>query len=704
LPVTKSVVKDSGMGKAIGSIGKSKICAGTPNEEPIKERVTSIKDAWNRSVKARKEKAPPQEKRSSDSSVPVKRELDTSSQVSAPISKKPKVEETRKSSSLSSLMQKMAPAKDNGKPGVSSKTSEASKKAAAQKKQKKRVKWEDHFGGNLTTSKILEDADAADAAEHTDDPSVSWSDRRKRDRLREKELLATAKYVNLTDDDDDMGMGADIPTQRRATAQPTIAWHVPALLPENADTPPPQVNSQEKIAQTARMVTVTAAKYSSEYSVPSNPMPMSDVEQALDMASQSSAVTQNIPFFVPQAPAPAPIAAIPPAPQFNATSSASSYPGAPTPPANGVASTEMVQSLGLPVFLAGQDMKALQTLASTPSLLNTFVDSNGMYDQVRLTSLVQTLSGSAPAPGQNPPTPASYPAAGFGTASSGTYGAGGGGGIYGPASGPGSFGSGMKPTGYRGAQNSDGNLHLSGYGPMTTQSEIIALFSPYVQVTEVVMKQNFCFVNSNDPNGAQLAREALNGALLGGQPVRINSAQRKNRDAVPGADPFNKGPSAGGSYYGQQSSGIGVSNPGFSQPPAPPPPMGQMPGQTPGAAAGGDFSNVRDDRGNPATKNLFVAGYGQGTSETLLRQVFSPHCEIVGVIQKGTFSFINTADRIQAIHAREALAGTLLNGGVLRINFAKESGRLGTSFDLTYGNKPGQPQQPPRSHYGPRGF
>jgi hypothetical protein len=118
-----------------------------------------------------------------------------------------------------------------------------------------------------------------------------------------------------------------------------------------------------------------------------------------------------------------------------------------------------------------------------------------------------------------------------------------------------------------------------------------------------------------------------------------------------------------------------------------------------------DVSNVRDDRGNPATKNLFVAGYGQGTTETLLRQVFSPHCEIVGIIQKGSFSFINTADKSQAVQAREILSGTMLNGGVLRINFAKESGRLGTSFDLTYGNKTPPQLQAPRSHYGPpRGF
>lgn len=44
------------MGKAIGSIGKHAMCAGTPNETAIMDRVDGIKSAWNASVKARKDK------------------------------------------------------------------------------------------------------------------------------------------------------------------------------------------------------------------------------------------------------------------------------------------------------------------------------------------------------------------------------------------------------------------------------------------------------------------------------------------------------------------------------------------------------------------------------------------------------------------------------------------------------------------------
>ena len=41
-------------------------------------------------------------------------------------------------------------------------------------------------------------------------------------------------------------------------------------------------------------------------------------------------------------------------------------------------------------------MQALQTLANTPSLLITFADSRGIYDQVCQMNLVQTLRQSIP--------------------------------------------------------------------------------------------------------------------------------------------------------------------------------------------------------------------------------------------------------------------------------------------------------------------
>lgn len=101
-------------------------------------------------------------------------------------------------------------------------------------------------------------------------------------------------------------------------------------------------------------------------------------------------------------------------------------------------------------------------------------------------------------------------------------------------------------------------------------------------------KNGFSFVNTNDPEGARRAREALSGSLLGGLPCRINSATRKARNPNFGG--------AGGSA--SASSAVGLES-------LPRNSLGQV-----------DFAQVKDDRGNPATKNLFVAGYGPVRSQT----------------------------------------------------------------------------------------
>jgi RNA recognition motif-containing protein len=543
------------------------------------------------------------------------------------------------------------------------------------------------------------------------------------------------------DDDEDMGTTPEPPSTPATGIRPTISWHTPAKLPDRTDVTPPTVASVERQIQSTRMSSVTEARYASDFDIPKSPAPMTDVEQALDMTSQASAMTASIPFFVPaptpaQAPAAAPAPTPAPAPAYDF----SQPPAAHTPPATTAAppqtgsvpaTAETVQALGLPMFLVGQNVQALQTLASTPSLLSTFVDSSGMYDQTRLMSLVQTLSQNIP-PAPAPAAPAAAPPMGgyqpYQQQSTSSYGPPGGqqqsyqsgntsAGMYGPAStstygpagGSGGWNSGgMRPSnGYRGDGNTEGNLHLSGYGPMTTQADIIQLFAPYVQVDEVVMKQNFSFVNTSNPVGAQQAREALNGALLGGQPVRINVATRKKKEPMP---PYGGGGNNAPSMYGNAGMGSSIStqpppaNPYGAPPAAAPPAMGGMQPAGMGGMPQQDPSTVRDDRGNPATKNLFVAGYGPGTTEMQIRELFGQYANIVGIIVKGTFSFVNTSDRSMAVAARAALGGTMMNGGVLRINFAKETGRLGTSFDLGYSNAggtrgpPGGP--PPPSHYG----
>lgn len=335
--------------------------------------------------------------------------------------------------------------------------------------------------------------------------------------------LSSYRKAKLLDDDDD---DLDLPKP----VQSTVPWHEPSKLPDRPDVTKAQLDSPEISVQNDRVKAVQRSSYVSEYEVPSSPAPLSDVEQALDMTSQSSAVVATIPFFVPQQPAPAP------APEDTSTYQQSSAQtqqsvaaSSMTSSVGSAATPELVQALGLPMFLVGQDSQALETLANSPSLLTTLVDANGMYDQPRLMSLVQTLSASKG--GTSVPTASS----GYGSSQT-SYQASTG--VYGTTSSAPSYsqsapfsGSSIR-NGHRGG--SEGNLHISGYGPATTQADIITLFSPYVQVDEVVMKGTFAFVNTSDPINAQRAREALNGSLLGGMPVRINPAQRKSRDTAPG--------------------------------------------------------------------------------------------------------------------------------------------------------------------------
>ena len=573
----------------------------------------------------------------------------------------------------------------------------------AQKKSTKRVKWSDHFGGELSISKFVE---GGEVNETDHDTSGSWSDRKMRDRLREKELLATARYVlrssrfwfpydvsqaqfclifrkaKLMDDDDD----SNLDTKVAATMVPTTAWCVPSLLPERPDVAPVNLVSQEVITQNLRIQTVFAATYQSENDVPPRPFPLTEIEQALDMTSQSSAIVQDIPFFIPEVaaplPEPAPVPAYQPlsVPAYDPGQGYQSFVAA----QNSVATLEFVQALGLPLFLVGQNVQALQTLASSPGLLTNFVDTNGAYDQARLMGLVQTLSATS---GSQPPPSLSY-----GTANT-MYGA------PAPAAPYGHTQSFMNQS--RGApRSSEGNLHVSGYGPSTSEAEIIDLFSPYVQVDQVVMKGTFAFVNTSDPLNAQRAKEALTGTLLGGMPIRINPAQRKN-----GTTPYASSAVAPIGNLRSTTNGGGFGQPGASLPPM----NTNHVGSDPGNAGPINVDLARDDRGNPATKNLFVAGYGPTTQEQEIRDIFGQYVHVVGVVSKGSFTFVNTTDREAAVRARQALSGTMLNGGVLRINFAKETGRLGTSFDQPYGQATGSNAQMPmntnagQSYYG-RGF
>lgn len=420
-------------------------------------------------------------------------------------------------------------------------------------------------------------------------------------------------------------------------------WKQPQPLPEDNENPPVRVKSKELSLQAIRMNSVPAVTYASENLVPISPALLSQVEKALEQMNASS--PKDIPFFAP-----------PPVPAVPAVA-APAYPTAvPDATSSTEATIEQVLMMGLPLFLAGSNLQALQTLVAAPSLLTTFRDAAGNYDQNGLTNLVQTLTqqlvppqASAGYGGGNAMPTQSYYQPTPTVAQPG---------LYEPPQPALQQTQSVVSRGYRGDQNlGEANLHLSGYGPTTTTEEIVALFAPYVQVVEVVPKGNFSFVNTRDPEGAKLAREALNGSLLGGMPCRINMATRKIKPEHTLTAVVNHSATAGD--------------------------LSSLPRNSSGQV---DFDSIRDDRGNPATRNLFIAGYGPGTTEQQLRDLVSQYATVVSVVIKNTFAFVNTTDRDAAVIARQSLGGHMVNGGPLRINFAKESGRLGTSFsDSTYG-------------------
>lgn len=81
-----------------------------------------------------------------------------------------------------------------------------------------------------------------------------------------------------------------------------------------------------------------------------------------------------------------------------------------------------------------------------------------------------------------------------------------------------------------------------------------------------------------------------------------------------------------------------------------------------------------DSSGKGVTRNLHVAGYGFGTNRFEILSMFEKHAKLISVVPKanGIFMFVNTASKKDAINARLALHGETLNGGIMKVNFAKE--------------------------------
>lgn len=109
LPVTKDIIKDSGLGKAVGSIEKHSSFRNSPNLNAVASRVQKIKDSWHARVKAQKmiESVVP----NGETSKPLKRPAESSAADIQAKKTKASVqnEEPKKVSAFSSLLKKVNP-------------------------------------------------------------------------------------------------------------------------------------------------------------------------------------------------------------------------------------------------------------------------------------------------------------------------------------------------------------------------------------------------------------------------------------------------------------------------------------------------------------------------------------------------------------------------------------------------------------------
>ena len=80
--------------------------------------------------------------------------------------------------------------------------------------------------------------------------------------------------------------------------------------------------------------------------------------------------------------------------------------------------------------------------------------------------------------------------------------------------------------------------------------------------------------------------------------------------------------------------------------------------QTGGSGTGANWS---------ATRNLHVCNFSETTTEDDIKDLFTPHCEVVDVHVKDDYAFVNTASIEAATAAKQALRGAVLDGFELKV-------------------------------------
>jgi RNA recognition motif-containing protein len=221
-------------------------------------------------------------------------------------------------------------------------------------------------------------------------------------------------------------------------------------------------------------------------------------------------------------------------------------------------------------------------------------------------------------------------------------------------------------------QSATRNLHLSGYGPGTTVETLTTLFQSIgIQPINVIVKEHYSFVNTQNVEIAMAAMSTLHGHNVNGGTLKVGYAKDKFQDEaqpqMQAAPMVTYQPITDFSQGYDPNSVVYDPNTGqYLQPIMMAPPQ-VVPTARPFASA-----SPRHDRSVPSM-NLHVVGYGAGTTKEELWELFAPHCNVLNVFLKPSgFAFVNTGDQATATAAKEKLNGTIVNGSAISVNYGKD--------------------------------
>ncbi|GMH57527.1 hypothetical protein TrLO_g15224 [Triparma laevis f. longispina] len=724
LPISEEGISESGIGRCIGTLKKHEVCR-SENGPLLKSLIKELIDTWMETAKRNAGKSGGKKRSSQDiSPLSKKAKVAEPPKMSAAEAARARAEErSRKRKQLAAGIKPTETSKTSSdhstststvvtaESSTSTLTKEITKKSTTKtrttlqssplpspptspkstsnlkrpgsKKNKKKVSFSSNLTSVRTYEVTISEEEEKELLNKLKNNTLSTKEKMKLDAAAERAMREKQKMKEQEDSESkNNAMKEQIEKLVKNINEQNNFKPFKPLPPTTTEKPVVQSKSKTQIEQ--KLKSIMPVQYLTKKDIPNNPDPLTKAEEAEQLKQIAQTVTKPIewgetsgsasststpasaPAPVPQQPMsfdplppqppsqlppqthnsfealpPTPMQQPPPQQQYGG------YGGAPPPslnpsnmPGYGAPPPQLPpQPTGpqipnnIPRFLHSCDPDVLRTLSMNPSLMEGFKDGGGGYNEPGLLALVATLASTK---------------SGISTQKA-------------------SFQTQQAPIGAKMASN----LHVSGYGPATVRDHIQHLFSQYVQVKNIIFKDGFCFVNTDDPDGVSRARQALQGFMLNGSPMKINDAIKRNADA---ALPMERETEEN---LFRMSSEVKD-----NQTPLPLFPNGDI-----------NYSQIFDDKGNGTNTNLWVGGFRSTPTDMELRKLFGPHCQIKNTVIKDQYCFVNTEDLRGAVLARFNCQGDIFKGGVIKINFA--GGKGGSSRPQPQQQQMQQQQQQP---------